>query len=205
MPDWRRYEMQPDAPYVKGHWYDPFNRNKLKGDYPIFGQRWFFNFTGTSETGFDGRRLPTPSGLSSDPGDSGFFGRGEQAFVSENLRLSFDLFRGDTSFRPVDFRVRITPEINLNFLQTRERGLVNIDTRKGRTASTRISDCRKHSSKPRFTTSVRITTSCQCAPESNSSAATFADLFFLRSSRGFVSLAICVPTAWHITSRGLIF
>lgn len=131
MPDWRRYEMQPDAPYVKGHWYDPFNRNKLKGDYPIFGQRWFFNFTGTSETGFDGRRLPTPSGLSSDPGDSGFFGRGEQAFVSENLRLSFDLFRGDTSFRPVDFRVRITPEINLNFLQTRERGLVNIDTRKG--------------------------------------------------------------------------
>jgi Carboxypeptidase regulatory-like domain len=131
MPDWRRYETQPDAPYVKGHWYDPFNRNKIKGDYPIFGQQWFFNFTGTSETGFDGRRLPTPSGLSSDPGDNGFFGRGEQAFVSENLRLSFDLFRGDTSFRPVDFRVRITPEINLNFLQTRERGIVNVDTRKG--------------------------------------------------------------------------
>jgi Carboxypeptidase regulatory-like domain len=132
MPEWRRYEKQPDAPYVKGHWYDPFNRNRFKGDYPIFGQRWFFNFTGTSETGFDGRRLPVPSGPNSpDPGSSGFFGRGEQAFVSENLRLSFDLFRGDTSFRPVDFRVRLTPEINLNFLQTRERGTVNIDTRKG--------------------------------------------------------------------------
>ncbi len=126
MPDWRRYETQPDVPYVKGHWYDPFNRNRIKGDYPIFG------FTGTSETGFDGRRLPVPSGLNSeDPGNSKFFGRGEQAFVSEDLRLSFDLFRGDTSFRPVDFRVRLTPEINLNFLQTRERGLVNIDTRKG--------------------------------------------------------------------------
>ena len=131
MPEWRRYEKQPDVPYVKGHWYDPFNRNRIKGDYPIFGQRWFFNFTGTSETGIDGRRLPVPSGLSSDAGDSGFFGRGEQAFVAEDLRLSFDLFRGDTSFRPVDFRVRFTPEINLNFLQTRERGLVNIDTRKG--------------------------------------------------------------------------
>ena len=132
MPEWRRYEKQPDAPYVKGHWYDPFNRNRLKGDYPIFGQRWFFNFTGTSETGFDGRRLPVPSGLNSeDPGSSKFFGRGEQAFVAEGLRLSFDLFRGDTSFRPVDFRIRLTPEINLNFLQTRERGLVNIDTRKG--------------------------------------------------------------------------
>ena len=132
MPEWRRYEKQSDAPYVKGHWYDPFNRNRLKGDYPIFGQRWFFNFTGTSETGFDGRRLPVPSGLNSeDPGSSKFFGRGEQAFVAEDLRLSFDLFRGDTSFRPVDFRVRVTPEINLNFLQTRERGIVNIDTRKG--------------------------------------------------------------------------
>ncbi|MFY9562068.1 MAG: carboxypeptidase-like regulatory domain-containing protein [Terriglobales bacterium] len=132
MPEWRRYERQPDAPYVKGHWYDPFNRNRIKGDYPIFGQRWFFNFTGTSETGFDGRRLPVPSGLNSeDPGNSKFFGRGEQAFLSEDLRLSFDLFRGDTSFRPVDFRIRLTPEINLNFLQTRERGIVNVDTRRG--------------------------------------------------------------------------
>ena len=132
MPEWRRYEKQSDAPYVRGHWYDPFNRNRLKGDYPIFGQRWFFNFTGTSETGLDGRRLPVPSGLNSeDPGSSKFFGRGEQAFVSEDLRLSFDLFRGDTSFRPVDFRIRVTPEINLNFLQTRERGLVNVDTRRG--------------------------------------------------------------------------
>ena len=132
MPEWRRYETQSDAPYVKGHWYDPFNRNRIKGDYPIFGQRWFFNFTGTSETGFDGRRLPVPSGFNSqDPGTSKFFGRGEQAFVAEDLRFSFDLFRGDTSFRPVDFRIHLTPEINLNFLQTRERGLVNIDTRKG--------------------------------------------------------------------------
>lgn len=132
MPEWRRYETQHDAPYVKGHWYDPFNRNRIKGDYPIFGQRWFLNFTGTSATGFDVRRVPAPSGLNSaDPGSSGFFGRGGQEFVSENLRLSFDLLRGDTSFRPVDFRVRITPEINLNFLQAAERGIVNIDTRKG--------------------------------------------------------------------------
>lgn len=134
MPEWQRYETQPDVPYVKGHWYDPFNRNKLKGDYPIFGQRWFFDFTGTSKTGFDTRRLPVPSGLdSANPGSSGFFGRGEQAAVSENLRLSFDLFRGDTSFRPVDFRVRFTPEFNLNFLQAREHGIVDVDPRQGTT------------------------------------------------------------------------
>jgi hypothetical protein len=132
MPEWRRYEEQHDVPYVKGHWYDPFNRNRLKGDYPIFGQRWFFNFTGTSETAADGRRVPLPSGVDTErPDSSDFFGRGEQALLTQNLRFSFDLFRGDTSFRPVDFRVRITPEINLNFLQTRERGIVNADPREG--------------------------------------------------------------------------
>jgi hypothetical protein len=130
--EWERYAQQRDVPYVKGHWYDPFNRNKLKGDYPIFGQRWFLNFTGKSETGVDLRRLPVPSGLdSANAGTSGFFGRGEQALAVENLRFSFDLFRGDTSFRPVDFRIRFTPEVSLNFLQARERGIVNVDPRKG--------------------------------------------------------------------------
>ena len=132
MPEWQRDETQSDAPFVKEHWYDPFNRNRLKGDYPVFGQRWFLNFTGRSETHFDGRRLPLPSGLdSANPGSSGFFGRGEQAVAVENLRFSFDLFRGDTSFRPADVRFQFTPEVNLNFLQARERGIVNIDPRKG--------------------------------------------------------------------------
>ena len=93
-------------------------------------QRWFFNFTGTSITGLDVRRLPVPSGVSAEQGGStDFFGRGEQGFASQSFRLSFDLFEGDTSFRPIDFRIRFTPEFNLNFLQTRERGLVNIDVR----------------------------------------------------------------------------
>jgi hypothetical protein len=132
MPEWRRYGKQPDVPYVKGHWYDPFNRNRIKGDYPIFGQRWFLNFTGTSITGVDVRRMNLPSGVASEePGSTQFFGKGEQALVSQSIRLSFDLFRGDTSFRPMDFRIHFTPEINVNFLQTRERGLVNVDVRQG--------------------------------------------------------------------------
>jgi hypothetical protein len=104
MPVWQRYDKEGEFPYVKSHWYDPFNRNKIKGDYPIFGQRWFFDFTGTSTTQVDGRRLPTPSNVAAqEPGSQNFFGRGEQAFVDQEFRLSFDLFRGDTSFRPVDF------------------------------------------------------------------------------------------------------
>lgn len=132
MPEWKRYNKEGEFPYTHSHWYDPFNRNKLKGDYPIFGQRWFFNFTGTSETGIDVRRLPVPSGVSAEqPGETGFFGRGEQAFAAQTFFFSLDLSRGDTSFRPADFRIRFTPAVNLNFLQTRERGLVNINVQDG--------------------------------------------------------------------------
>jgi len=132
MPDWQKYAKRGEFPYVKSHWYDPFDRSRLKGDLPIFGQRWFFDFTGTSLTQVDGRRLPTPSNVAAEnPGSRNFFGRGEQAFVDQTLRFSFDLFRGDTSFRPVDFRLRFTPVVDLNFLQTRERGIVNADVRAG--------------------------------------------------------------------------
>jgi hypothetical protein len=138
MPEWQRYPAQPAAPYVRKHWYDPYNRNRLKGDDPIAGkglwQRWFFNFTGESITGVDIRRLPLPSGVSAEnPRDLNFFGNGEQAEIGQDFRLSFDLFRGDTSFRPIDFRIHFTPEFSLNLLQTRERGLVNVDVRKGTT------------------------------------------------------------------------
>jgi len=132
MPSWQRYNKGGEFPYVHSHWYDPFNRNRLKGDYPIFGQRWFFDFTGTSETNIDVRRLPVPSGVSAEqPGESSFFGKGEQGFVAQTFFLTADLSRGDTSFLPADFRIRFTPAFNLNFLQTRERGLVNINVQDG--------------------------------------------------------------------------
>jgi len=132
MPSWQRYGKTGEFPYVTPHWYDPFNRNRLKGDIPIFGQRWFLNFTGTSLTQVDVRRLPTPSNVPAErPGSQNFFGRGEQAFVDQSFRFSFDLFRGDTSFQPVEFRVRVTPVVDLNFLQTRELGIVNADPRAG--------------------------------------------------------------------------
>ena len=132
MPAWQRYGKSGEFPYVDSHWYDPFNRNRLKGDFPIFGQRWFLDFTGTSLTQVDVRRLPTPSGISAEqPGSYNFFGKGEQAFLDQSFRFSFDLFRGDTSFQPVEFRARVTPVVDLNYLQTRERGIVNVDVQAG--------------------------------------------------------------------------
>jgi hypothetical protein len=132
--DYHRYP-NFEVPYVKGHWYDPFNRNKLKGDYPIIGNETFLDVTATSDTFADGRRLPLPSGLgSASPGESQFFGRFGQFFMSENMAFSFNLFHGDTaSFRPPDWRIQITPEVNINYLAAQENGVVNFDVRKGDT------------------------------------------------------------------------
>ena len=133
MPEWNRYHRPGEYPYVRGgHWFDPFHQNRIKGDRPIFGQQTFFNFTGTSVAGFDARRLYIPSGVSAaNPGSSNFFGSGRQVFVAETARFSLDLFHGDTSFRPVDWRVRFTPAVNINQIWTAQRGIVNRDVRKG--------------------------------------------------------------------------
>jgi hypothetical protein len=134
MPDWDRYGIGGEHPYVKGSKWDPFNRNKLKGDVPVIGKQTFLNLTATSDTFIDGRRLPTPTDVSSArPGSSDFFGKGNQFFLDQTFAFSFDLFHGDASFRPVDWRIRITPVVSLNYLAVQELGVVNVDVTKGTT------------------------------------------------------------------------
>jgi hypothetical protein len=135
-PDYRRYSQKGEYIYTKSRWYDPFHRNRLKGDEPIWpgllGQQTFLNLTASSDSFFDGRRVPSPSNVSSErPGSSGFFGKGEQAFFDQTLRFTFDLFHGDASFKPVVWRVRITPELSINNLKVRELGLIGPDVRSG--------------------------------------------------------------------------
>jgi hypothetical protein len=135
-PDYRRYPQRGEYLYTRSHWYDPFNRNRFKGDEPIWpallGQQTFFNLTASADSFFDGRRVPSPSNVSTArAGSSDFFGKGEQAFFDQTLRFAFDLFHGDASFKPVDWRIRITPEISLNNLFVRELGIVSPDVRRG--------------------------------------------------------------------------
>lgn len=136
-PDYKRYgpiDEKAEVPYVKGHWYDPFNRNKLKGDYPIFGQGTFLNLNLVSDTAVKGRKLPVPSGVGSDDPDSpDFFGRIGQFALSQNFSFSATLFHGDTAYRPVDWQIRFTPEVNVNYLKVRENGIVSPDVRAGTT------------------------------------------------------------------------
>jgi Carboxypeptidase regulatory-like domain len=137
-PDYRRYRPAGEYIYTKPRWYDPFNRNRFKGDEPIWpsflGQQVFFNFTGSETTFIDGRKVPVPSDVSAaQPGSSEFFGRGEQFFLDQTFRFTFDLFHGDASFKPVDWRIRVTPEVSLNYLDVKELGIVGPDVRAGTT------------------------------------------------------------------------
>jgi len=137
-PDYKRYPVKGEYVYTKPHWYDPFNRNRFKGDEPIwpekFGQQVFLNVTASETTFVDGRKLPVPSDVSAArPGSSEFFGRGEQFFLDQTFRFTLDLFHGDASFKPVDWRVRVTPEISLNYLDVKELGIVGPDVRAGTT------------------------------------------------------------------------
>lgn len=121
-----------DSPYTRGHGLNPYDRNILKGDYPIIGDDIFLNVSAISDTFITARKLPTPSGASAgNPGSFDFFGDGEQFFVNQNFILSLEVFQGYTAFRPVDWLVRITPVINLNHLELQEHNAAFIDTRRG--------------------------------------------------------------------------
>ncbi|MGB8510324.1 MAG: carboxypeptidase-like regulatory domain-containing protein [Pyrinomonadaceae bacterium] len=135
-PEYARYGSVAggrDIPFKRGHWYDPYDQSILKGDYPVFGQRVFMILTGTSTTVVQQQRTPTPSNVSSArPGSAEFFGKPEVLAASELLQFSFEMFGGDTSFKPRSWAIKISPTISLpNYVRARENGVINIDPRRG--------------------------------------------------------------------------
>lgn len=141
-PDWNRYlESNPrgvDQPYEKGHWWDPYNQNVLKGDYPIIGEHTFLNVTATNFMLHEFRQTPTgtsPFESTAGSGQREFFGDPNQYFFVNNLKLQLNLSHGDAGFKPFDWQVRLTPVLNLNYLDVNELGVVNPDVRRGTTRS----------------------------------------------------------------------
>jgi len=116
----------------KRPFWDPYNQNKWKGDLPIKGQDLFLNLTVTSDTLVDVFTIPTPSGVSaSRPASISFFGRDLQTLFNQNVFLSADLFKGDTAFKPFDWRIKGTLVGNLSHLATAENAIVKPDVRRG--------------------------------------------------------------------------
>ncbi len=129
-----RWRITP-PPYevnVKGSLWDPYNQNVLKGDYPVWGQDVFLNLTGTWDTLVEVRKTPVPSGPSSErPGSAQFLGNDTQFLLNQNFILSADLFKGDTAFKPFDWRAKLTFIGNLNYALVEERGALFPDVRRG--------------------------------------------------------------------------
>jgi hypothetical protein len=135
-PLWQRYPADQDGeyPFVRNRGLDPYDQSVLKGDLPVIGNDIFMILTGISETPFEYRRVPTPSGVSTErEGSEEFFGRGEQFALLPSAIFSFEMFRGSTAFRPRDWAFRITPQFNLNYVNTKERNVLNITPEEGRT------------------------------------------------------------------------
>jgi hypothetical protein len=122
-----------DIPFTRGRWWDPYNQSVLKGDYPVRGNNLFMILSAVSTTAVELRRAPTSSGVSTDEPDSAeFFGQPEQLAASQTIQLSFELFYGDTTFKPRDWAIKISPTFSIpNYLNARENGVVNIDVRRG--------------------------------------------------------------------------
>ncbi len=137
-PDYDRYgkghPSQDDYPGIEGRWWDPYNQNVLKGDYPIIGRDIFFRVTGRNQTLFEGRQLPTPTTpfeATRDPGTAEFFGDPDQYAFNQNNSLSLEFFKGSSTFRPVDWRIKSTLIYNLNHLVADELAVVTPDVRDG--------------------------------------------------------------------------
>src|SRR5207247_7090716 len=122
-----------DIPFRRGRWYDPYNQSWLKGDYPIIGNKVFMILSAVSSSTVELSRTPKPSDVSSArPGSAEFFGKGEALAVNQIFQVTFEMFHGDSTFKPRDWAIKISPTLSLpNYLNARENGVVNIDVRRG--------------------------------------------------------------------------
>ena len=115
-----------NTPYL---WH-PYYQSVLKGDLPIIGQDIFASLTLQNTTDIEVHDIPIPSGVSSSrPNSSEFYGRGDQTVINSNTSLTFDLFKGETSFKPVEWLFRIQPVFNTHYLSGYEANVVSPDPR----------------------------------------------------------------------------
>jgi hypothetical protein len=127
-----------DYPYALGNAFNPYTQNFLKEDYPLIGQHTFFDLRVASRTITNFRQIPTPDTpfeSTPTPGQEDFFGNPNGFFFLQYYSLAFELNHGDKSFKPNDWRLKIAPVFNTNYLEVYEYGVVLPDVAKGRRRS----------------------------------------------------------------------
>ena len=139
LPAWDRYDKgHPgvwDYPYRLGTWFNPYTQHVLKGDYPLIGQDIFLNLSGSATFTSEGRSLPTnaspPLPGTPKPVVGDFFSRTGQFVHNELYTFTADLFEGDAAYKPVDWRIRLTPAFALNTQRVQQVRVVSPDASKG--------------------------------------------------------------------------
>jgi hypothetical protein len=119
---------------MKRPWFDPYNQNVVKGDLPVVGD-WFVIVGVISDTLAEFRRLPTPVGpqTSQRPDSLDVFGRGKQSTLAQTFIVSAAAIKGDTTFKPPDYELRIVPAFTFNRSEVEEVRALRVDPRQGDT------------------------------------------------------------------------
>jgi hypothetical protein len=131
---WNRYldDQVAETPYERKtpYYWHPYYQSVLKGDVPVIGQDIFASLTLQNTTDIEVHEIPIPSGVSAArPSSSEFFGKDDQTIINTNTSLIFDLFKGETSFKPVEWLFRIQPVFNTNYISGYEANVVSPDPR----------------------------------------------------------------------------
>jgi hypothetical protein len=138
-PEWDRYghghPIIDDYPYTPGRWFDPFNQNVFKGDFPIIGQNIFMDITASALSFQEFRQIPTattPFESTSRSNQENFFGRPNQYFTTNFFQLAVEFQHGDAAFKPFDWKLRLAPTFNVNSLNVQELAIVSPNVLQGR-------------------------------------------------------------------------
>ena len=124
-----------DYPFAPGTLWNPFTQNLFKEDYPIIGQHTFLDVRASSRTICNWRQVPTPNTpfeSTPTPGQEDFYGNPNGFLFLQYYTLAVELNHGDKTFKPNDWRLRIAPVFNQNYLEVYEYGVAYPDVADGR-------------------------------------------------------------------------
>ena len=112
--------------------FDPYNRNTLKGDRPLFDD-WFVNLGLISDTIAEPRAFPIPTGFtgSEKSGVHSTFGSTNSLVLAETAIFSMSFIKGDTAFMPPTYEIRFVPVVNYIYASIAERGILRADPAEG--------------------------------------------------------------------------
>ncbi len=131
---WNRYldDSVAETPYERKtpYLWHPYYQSVYKGDIPVIGPDIFVSLTLQNGSEIELHDIPIPSGVSAARHSSSeFFGKGDQTVINTNTSLIVDLFKGETSFKPVEWLFRIQPVFNTNYVSGYEAGVIAADPR----------------------------------------------------------------------------